>query len=113
MQPALQLALLLAILLPAGKVAASLCTRFGLPAILGELSFVIVLGPGAFNLLHLRLFADGQASGALLMLAQVGGLVLMFIAGLETDVERMRQSSLAAFLVAISGVVFPFALGAI
>lgn len=113
MQPALQLALLLAILLPAGKVAASLCTRFGLPAILGELSVGVVLGPGAFNLLHLRLFADGQASGALLMLAQVGGLVLMFIAGLETDVERMRQSSMAAFLVAVSGVVFPFALGAV
>ena len=35
MQPALQLALLLAILLPAGKVGASLCTRFGIPAILG------------------------------------------------------------------------------
>ena len=113
MQPALQLALLLAILLPAGKLAASLCTRFGLPAILGELGVGVLLGPGAFNLLHMQLFADGQASGALLMLAQVGGLVLMFIAGLETDVERMRQASLSAFLVAVSGVVWPFVLGAV
>jgi len=43
MQPALQLALLLAILLPAGKFAASLCTRFGIPAILGELLVGVVL----------------------------------------------------------------------
>ncbi len=37
------------------------------------------------------------------MLAQVGGLVLMFIAGLETDIERMREASITAFLVALSG----------
>src|SRR5258706_5182180 len=112
MQPALQLALLLAILLPAGKVAASLCTRCGMPAIMGELLVGVVLGPGALNLLHLHLFADGQASGALLLLAQVGGLVLMFISGIETDVGRMRKASVTAFIVAFSGVVWPFALGA-
>src|SRR5258708_24521742 len=112
MQPALQLALLVAILLPAGKIGASLCTRFGIPAIMGELLVGVVLGPGAINLLHLHLFADGQASGALLLLAQVGGLVLMFIAGIETDVGRMRKASLPAFIVALSGVIWPFVLGA-
>src|SRR5258706_10239503 len=112
MQHVLQLALLLAILLPAGKVAASLCTRCGIPAIMGELLVGVVLGPGALNLLHLHLFADGQASGALLLLAQVGGLVLMFIAGIGSDVGRMRKASVTAFIVAFSGVVWPFALGA-
>jgi Kef-type K+ transport system membrane component KefB len=111
-QPALQLALLLAILLPAVKIAASLCTRFGIPAILGELLVGVALGPGAFNLLHMHLFAQGQASSALLLLAQIGGLVLMFIAGIETDIDRMREASVTAFVVALSGVVWPFLLGA-
>src|SRR6266567_4321161 len=83
MPPSLQLALLIAILLPAGKVVAALCTRFGIPA------------------------AD-----AFLLLAQIGGLVLMFIAGLETDIDRMREASVTAFLVALSGVIWPFFLGA-
>jgi Kef-type K+ transport system membrane component KefB len=112
MQPALQLALLLAILLPAGKFAASLCTRFGIPPILGELLVGVLLGPGAVNLLHLRLFEGGQATSALLLLAQVGGFVLMFLAGVETDVDRMREAGTTAFLVALFGVIWPFVLGA-
>ena len=62
MQPALQLALLLAILLPAVKIAASVCSRFGIPPILGELMVGVVFGPGVFNLLRLHLFQDGHAT---------------------------------------------------
>ena len=112
MSATLQLALLIAILLPASKLAASLCTRFGIPAILGELLVGVAAGPGAFDLMHLSLFQGGQATKAFLMMAQVGGLVLMFIAGLETDIERMREASVTAFLVALSGVIWPFFLGA-
>ena len=104
MPATLQLALLIAILLPASKLAASLCTRFGIPAILGELLVGVVAGPGAFDLMHLQPFPGGQAARAFLMLAQIGGLVLMFIAGLETDIERMREASVTAFLVALSGL---------
>ncbi|MGA7108941.1 MAG: cation:proton antiporter, partial [Terracidiphilus sp.] len=112
MPATLQLALLIAILLPASKLAASLCTRFGIPAILGELLVGVVAGPGAFDLMHAGLFQGGQAAKSFLMLAQIGGLVLMFIAGLETDIERMREASVTAFLVALSGVIWPFFLGA-
>ena len=75
MQPALQLALLLAILLPACKIAASLFSRLGIPPILGELLVGVVLGPGALNLLHLRLFDGGQATGALMLATVVAELV--------------------------------------
>jgi Kef-type K+ transport system membrane component KefB len=112
MQPALQLALLIAIVLPAVKIAASLCGRFAIPPILGELLVGVLLGPGVLDLLHLRVFEGGQATGALMLLAQFGGFVLMFIAGVETDVERMRKASGVAFLVALAGVVAPFVLGA-
>ncbi|HVB87873.1 MAG TPA: cation:proton antiporter [Candidatus Dormibacteraeota bacterium] len=112
MQPALQLALLLAILLPSVKLAASLCTRFGIPPILGELLVGVVFGPGLLNLLHWPFFHGPQASDTLMLLAQIGGYVLMFIAGLETDIERMQEASITAFFVALSGVIWPFVLGA-
>ena len=112
MQPALQLALLVAILLPAAKIGGSLCTRFGIPAILGELLVGVVLGPGAVNLLHIHLFAGGEATSSLMLLAQIGAMVLMFIAGIETGIDRMREASVVAFLVALSGVIWPFLLGA-
>ena len=112
MQPALQLALLLAILLPATKLAASFCARVNVPPIIGELMVGVLLGPGAIGLLNLHIFSGGEATGALMLLAQVGAMVLMFIAGVETDIDRMREASVTAFLVALSGVIWPFLLGA-
>ncbi|HVC48214.1 MAG TPA: cation:proton antiporter [Terracidiphilus sp.] len=112
MPAALQLALLIAILLPASKIAASLCSRYGIPAIIGELMVGVVAGPGCVNMMHLHLFSGTSADDAFMLLAQIGGFVLMFMAGLETDIERMREASVTAFLVALSGVIWPFFLGA-
>ena len=108
----LQLALLIAILLPAGKILASLTKRFGIPAILSELLVGVAAGPGLLNIMHRPLFSGTAAGDAFLLLAQIGGLVLMFIAGLETDIERMREAGPTAFLVALLGVIWPFFLGA-
>lgn len=108
----LQLALLIAILLPAGKIVASISSQFGIPAILGELMVGVVAGPGCLNMLHMHLFSGTPAADAFMLLAQIGGLVLMFIAGLETDIERMREAGPTAFLVALLGVIWPFFLGA-
>src|SRR5882757_1666389 len=112
MQPALQLALLIAIILPAVKIAASICGRFAIPPILGELLVGVLLGPGIVDLLHLDIFGGGQATGAVMLLAQLGGYLLMFLAGVETDIERMRKASGVAFWVALAGVIVPFVLGA-
>ncbi|HEV2322889.1 MAG TPA: cation:proton antiporter [Terracidiphilus sp.] len=112
MPPLLQLALLIALLLPAGKIVASLCTKFGIPAIIGELMVGIAAGPGALNLFHLHLFGGGQSTSAFMLLAQIGGIVLMFIAGFETDIDGMKEAGVTAFLVALSGVIWPFMIGA-
>ncbi|MGB7267261.1 MAG: cation:proton antiporter [Terracidiphilus sp.] len=112
MSATLQLALLIAILLPAGKIVAAISTRFGIPPILGELLVGVAAGPGCLDMLHMHLFSGTPAADAFLLLAQIGGFVLMFIAGLETDIDRMREASATAFLVALSGVIWPFFLGA-
>ncbi|HEY3703499.1 MAG TPA: cation:proton antiporter [Terracidiphilus sp.] len=113
MPAALQLALLIAILLAAGKLVAAASMRIGIPAILGELLVGVAAGPGCLNMLHMHMFSGTSAADAFMLIAQIGGLVLMFMAGLETDIERMRQASATAFLVALSGVIWPFALGAV
>ncbi len=112
MQPALQLALLLALLLPAVKLAGSVCQRYDVPPILGELLVGVAFGPSILNLMHWHLFQGGQATDTLTLLAHLGGYVLMFIAGVETDIERMRKASVTAFFVALFGVIWPFFLGA-
>lgn len=108
----LQFALLIAILLPLGKIVASLCTKVGIPAILGELMVGIAAGPGGLDLLRFHVFGGGSTANSFMLLAQIGGLVLMFIAGLETDIDRMKEAGVTAFLVALSGVVWPMVLGA-
>jgi Kef-type K+ transport system membrane component KefB len=111
MSATLQLALLIAIVLPAGKIVAAICSRFGIPSILGELMVGIIAGPGCLNILHMRLFSGSSAGDAFMLLAQIGGYILMFIAGVETDIDRMREASMTAFLVALFGVIWPFCLG--
>ncbi|MGH9599245.1 MAG: cation:proton antiporter, partial [Terracidiphilus sp.] len=113
MPPILQLALLIAVLLPAGKIVASVCSHIGVPPIIGELMVGIVAGPSVLNLFHLRLFSGTSATSAFLLLAQIGVLVLMFIAGFETDIDRMKKAGVTAFLVALSGVIWPLLLGAV
>ena len=43
--------------------------------------------------------------------ADIGVLLLMFIAGLETDLLQMRQVGKASSFTAVGGVVLPFAAG--
>src|SRR5260370_37420072 len=93
MQPALQLALLLAILLPACKIAASLFSRLGIPPILGELLVGVVLGPGAVDLLDLHVVAQERATGGLMVLAQLEVARLRFAGGVERHIDRLRQVS--------------------
>jgi Kef-type K+ transport system membrane component KefB len=112
MPASLQLALLIAILLPAGKIAAAICARFGVPTIMGELLVGVAAGPGLLNIMHWKLFSGTAATDAFMLLAQIGGFVLMFIAGLETDIDRMHEAGPTAFMVALSGVIWPFFLGA-
>ena len=112
MSSALQLALLIAILIPAVKLPVLSVAVLESRRSWASCWSASVLGPGAVNLLHWQLFEGGQATSALLLLAQVGALVLMFIAGIETDIDRMKEASVTAFVVALSGVIWPFFLGA-
>ena len=121
----------------ASKVGGELCTRINLPPVLGELVAGVVIGVSA---LHLLIFPGGGEDGthSLIMsllqatanlspeslpslfetesevisvLAELGVVILLFEIGLESDLKELLRVGVQATVVAVVGVVTPFALG--
>ncbi|WP_338067078.1 cation:proton antiporter [Thermoflavimicrobium daqui] len=82
------------------KIAGHLSKRIGQPSVMGELLAGIILGPTILGWLH--------PTPLIKELAEIGVILLMFIAGLETDMKEFRKSAFASTLVAILGVLLPF-----
>lgn len=111
MTPIVQFILALAVILLAAKLGGYLSVRLGQPAVLGKLIAGLILGPSVLNFLGWPVFTDSHLSDSIAHLAELGVLVLMFIAGLEVDVAEMRKSGRASLLGGVLGVVVPFILG--
>jgi Kef-type K+ transport system membrane component KefB len=108
----LQLLLLLALVIAAAKLSGALANRVGQPAVFGEILAGLLLGPTLVNVLGLGVFAPGLLD-VVHDLAEIGVLLLMFVAGLETDLDEMRRVGRVAFWAAFGGVVLPMAGGAL
>ena len=117
----LQILLLLAMVIAAAKIAGALAARIHQPAVFGEILVGVVLGPTVLNVLGWPMFATPPGAiesglppvlSVVRDLAQIGVLLLMFVAGLETDLEQMRHVGKVAFWSALGGVVLPFIGGA-
>lgn len=101
--------LALALLLAGAKLFGHLAIRLGQPAVLGELIFGVLLGQaGLLGLSGVDAITHNPSLGTL---AQLGALVLLFQVGLESTVREMICVAPVAGLVALVGVVTPFALG--
>jgi Kef-type K+ transport system membrane component KefB len=114
-----QLLLLLSLILAAAKLAGAGSKRLGQPAVFGEILVGLLLGPTLLNVLGWPIFRDtagpSDAHPPLLALitdlAEIGVILLMFVAGLETDVQQMRRVGHVAFWSAAGGVALPMAGG--
>jgi len=93
----------LAVILLASKLAGDLSARLRQPAVLGKLLIGIVLGPSLLGVI-----SDTEI---LAEISQIGVILLMFIAGLETDVDEFKRSGKASAYVGFAGIAVPFALG--
>ena len=113
MDPFLQLLLALALIIVAAKGAGYVSTRLGQPAVLGELLAGLLLGPTALNMLQWSVFSSEHLEETLRHLAHLGVLFLMFIAGLEVDLDAMRHAGRPAILAGVMGVIAPIALAVI
>ncbi|MCS7010800.1 MAG: cation:proton antiporter [Anaerolineales bacterium] len=111
MSPFLQLALELAIILFAAKVAGYLSTRLGQPSVLGELLVGILLGPSLIDIPHWFIFKSDTLPELVQDLGEVGVLLLMFLAGLELHFSELTRNTRVSILAGLLGVVFPVGLG--
>ncbi|MCM3781813.1 cation:proton antiporter [Neobacillus mesonae] len=85
------------------KLAGHLSLKLGQPSVLGELIAGVILGPAVLGWIHQTSFIHE--------FSEIGVLILMFIAGLETDLEELRKNWKAALAVAVGGIILPFAGG--
>jgi Kef-type K+ transport system membrane component KefB len=107
--PVAAVVLALAVILVAAKLGGDLAVRVGQPAVLGELVAGIVLGN--LDLAGVTWFRGLAANPTVGILAQIGVVLLLFQVGLESTVREMLTVGVPSFLVAVIGVVTPFALG--
>lgn len=110
--PFLQLALSIAIIIAAAKIGGYLSLRLGQPSVLGELLVGILLGPTLIDLLNRPYFTDTHLPEVIHDLAEIGVLLLMFLAGLELHLEDLAKSGKVSALAGTLGVALPLALGA-
>src|SRR5260370_7733779 len=104
------------LMLLVGRLLGELLQRLGQPAVLGQLLAGILLGPTVLGNLwpeaHQVIFPNTAEQKKMIdAISQLGILMLLLIAGMETDfaiVKRMRRTALFSSL---SGIVFPFACG--
>ncbi|AOR23789.1 cation:proton antiporter [Clostridium taeniosporum] len=89
----------LALILLTTKVLGIANKRFQLPQVVGALMAGVLFGPTVFNLLHETEF--------LTKLSEIGVIVLMFCAGLETDINQLKKSRHSSFIIALTGVLIP------
>ncbi len=87
----------------AAKLAAELCERLRVPAVVGEIMAGILIGPGVLGLV--------ESGPELHLLGEIGIVFLLFLVGLETDPAGLFRLGRAALLVALGGVIVPFAAG--
>src|ERR1035437_5506778 len=104
--PQLPLIFSLLIVLIAAKILGEVAERFGQPSMIGEVLAGVILGPSLLNII--------QNTAELKVLADLGVFLLIIMAGLEIEVEEIRNSIRGKnFWIALLGFVIPFAGGAL
>ena len=95
----------LALILLSTKVLSLVTKRFKLPQVVGALLAGLILGPAMLNIIHETDFIK--------QLAELGVIVLLFTAGLESDISQFKKTGKASFIVACLGVLVPLIGGTI
>ena len=93
----------LALILISTKLFGLITKKVRMPQVVGALVAGVILGPAVLNVLSETEFIQ--------KLAELGVIVLMFTAGLETDINQLKKTGKASFIIAVLGVIIPLAVG--
>ncbi len=110
----------LAVIVFAARLGGACFEKIGQPAVIGEIVVGILIGPYLLGALPLPGFPGGlfpargpfPLSSELYGFATVASIVLLFLIGLETNVEKFLAYSVSGSIVGIAGALASFALGA-
>lgn len=95
----------LAIIIIAAKVCGIIARKLHAPQVVGQIIAGLLIGPCVLGFVSQTDF--------LMQMAEVGVILLMFSAGLETDLKELLKTGPVAFLIACAGVFVPLVLGAV
>src|SRR5579859_1071691 len=99
-----------------GRLLGELMQRIGQASVLGQLVAGMLLGPSVLGALSPELqhslFPSEEAQRAMInSVSELGILLLLLLAGMETDLGLVRRSGRAALSVSLAGIAIPFACG--
>ena len=94
----------IALILLSTKLLSLLTRKFNLPQVVGALLAGVIMGPAMLNILHETEFIK--------QMAELGVIVLMFTAGMESSLDDLKKSGKASFIIALLGVLIPLIGGA-
>ncbi len=95
--------LFIAIILAATKIGGIISRKLKMPEVLGALIAGVILGPAILNLIP---YDDN-----LKLLSNLGVILLMFLAGLETNAEQFKKAGKSSLVIAVLGIVIPLLIG--
>ncbi len=99
----------ISILIFVAKIFGDLCQRVKVPAVIGEISAGVFLGPYALGSMLVKIGLPAIEFNVLLTaFAQIGSIIILFAAGLQITFGELRATGLSSLTVAASGVVAPF-----
>ncbi len=89
----------IAIILLSTKILSILTQRVHMPQVVGALLAGLIMGPACLGVLAENDFITYTA--------ELGVIVLMFCAGMQTDIDELKKSGKASFVIALIGVIVP------
>lgn len=99
----------LTFLLVVSLFASFLFARFGQPKVIGYIVVGVVIGPSVLNIIKQPAEAISGLPEVVLMLAQLGSIILLFMIGLECDLREVYTGQ--SISIAVGGVLLPWAGG--
>ena len=99
----------LALILVLSKLLSIGCRKIGLPQVIGLLATGILLG--LITLIPNQPLITDSSKEGIAFLAEIGVVLIMFSAGLETDIKQVKETGVASLIITTLGVVFPMGLG--
>ena len=95
--------LFVAVILLSTKIFSLLSQKVNMPQVVGALLVGVLLGPSCLNILHETDFLEKSA--------EIGVIFLMFLAGLDTDLEDLKATGKSSIIIAFVGVLIPLGSG--